>query len=134
MHEYIHAYTFDCEETTHIHDYIRCMRLDITQYYSVRLYAYTKIETPTVLLENTLPSVRIIPPPICSCLYNSFFIPTLYFTQPHPPSLSLALCCFPSKFFSIRCFFIIITIQIIVIVSVVGCLLALQLHSWSIRK
>lgn len=48
--------------------------------------AYTKIETPTVLLENALPSIQIIPPPICCCLSNSFVVPTFYPSSSHTPS------------------------------------------------
>lgn len=44
----------------------------------VSVYVYTKIETPMVLLENALPSIQIIPLPICCCLSNSCVVPSLY--------------------------------------------------------
>lgn len=49
------THTFDCEESTHIYDNIRCMRLDVIQQAIVFVVCvYTKIETPMVLLENAL--------------------------------------------------------------------------------
>lgn len=71
-HEYIDTHTFDCKETTHIYDYIRCMRFNIIYLNSgdgVR-ERVSEIETPTVLLENSLPSIQIIiPSPICCCVH-----------------------------------------------------------------
>lgn len=71
-HEYIDTHTFDCKETTHIYDYIRCMRFNIIYLNSgdgVR-ERVSEIETPTVLLENSLPSIQIIiPSPIWCCVH-----------------------------------------------------------------
>lgn len=88
--ESIDTHTFDCKETTHIYDYIRCMRFNIIFTHMERGkmrevcgdgHEWTKIEermseieTPTVLLENSLPSIQIIPChqyAVC-CPSNSF--------------------------------------------------------------
>lgn len=56
--------------------------------------ACTKIETPTVLLENALPSIQIIPPPppppICCCLSNSLDATTLQLSISFSLRLSFA--------------------------------------------
>lgn len=138
MHKYIRRYA---HSFSHIHvwlqrdnAYLWLYPMHVPRYYKthrtllcacmVRTHTYTQKEnkTPTVLLENSLPSIQIIPSPILArCLSNSRFIVSSFHR------LFLYLCLpFLAHIFLSSIFF-----NSIMVVNRMCLLFVLQFHSWT---